>query len=76
MEWADKRLNGTVVTQTVTGKKPKTGIDTINGKNAIYFDGIDDFFDLPSMSVTGKRLIACSLLCVATIAGEPQIIYL
>ena len=47
-EWADKRLNGTVVTQTVTGKKPKTGIDTINGKNAIYFDGIDDFFDLPS----------------------------
>lgn len=41
-QWDDKSGNGNDVTQTGTNR-PTTGISTINGKNAIDLDGINDY---------------------------------
>jgi len=41
--WKDKSKNGNNVAQTTGANQPTTGIETINGVNALKFDGINDF---------------------------------
>jgi len=41
-QWDDKSGNAFHVTQATPGARPKTGTRTINGLNAIEFDGTDD----------------------------------
>jgi len=54
-EWNDKSSNNNAVTQVTGSRQPETGIDTINGVNAITFDGIDDF--LQRTTFTGGVII-------------------
>ncbi|MEE9159939.1 MAG: hypothetical protein V3U60_16330 [Gammaproteobacteria bacterium] len=42
-QWDDKSGNGNDATQTTEASKPTTGISTINGLNALDFDGDDDW---------------------------------
>lgn len=42
-QWNDKSGNNRNVVQATASAKPTTGVDTINGRNAITFDGVDDF---------------------------------
>jgi len=42
-EWKDKSKDGNDVFQDTGSSKPTTGVGTINGLNALAFDGIDDF---------------------------------
>ena len=49
--WADKSGYGNNATQSVTdASRPITGTRTMNSLNALDFDGIDDFLDLPSVA--------------------------
>jgi len=62
--WYDQSSNGNDATQTTTGNQPKiydssTGVQTENGKPAIYFDGADDTFTFTEVSnITTLLLIA------------------
>jgi len=49
----DKSGNGNNLTQSTASQQPLTAVDTINGLNAIKFDGSDD-----SMTVTSPSLAA------------------
>jgi len=40
--WKDKSKNGNNAAQTTGANQPTTGIETINGVNALKFDGIND----------------------------------
>lgn len=39
----DKSGNAIVASQSTTGNKPQTGVNTLNGKNVITFDGTNDY---------------------------------
>lgn len=41
-EWRDKSLTGSVWAQTTGNNQPATGTQTINGKNVLVFDGVND----------------------------------
>jgi lysophospholipase L1-like esterase len=47
-QWSDKSGNGNHLTQSTDSKKPKTGTTTINGVNAVEFDGTSDYLSIPS----------------------------
>jgi len=53
-QWNDKSSDNNDVTQATGSKQPKTGVDTINGVNAITFDGVDDF--LQRITFTGGAI--------------------
>lgn len=42
-QWNDKSEVGNNVTQFTGSSQPLTGVNTINGRNAIAFDGVNDF---------------------------------
>lgn len=46
-QWNDKSGNLNHATQSISGRRPVTGTQTINSKNTIYFDGTD-YLALPS----------------------------
>lgn len=52
--WADKSGNGYNATQGTGANQPLTQVDTINGKNSITFDGVNDSLSLSAgiLSVT------------------------
>jgi len=53
--WTDKSSNGTVFSTVTTSRKPHTGA-TVNGLNAISFDGVDDLMVASSAaSLTGTE---------------------
>lgn len=55
-QWADKSGYGNHAEQSLSERKPTTGANTINGKNVITFDGVDNFLnivDSASVSFTG-----------------------
>ena len=67
-EWNDKSGNNITFSQITGANKPSTGINTINGKNVINFDGTSDFI-AASLSMTAKMIFI-----VARIeAGFPSI---
>jgi len=41
-QWADKSGNGYVFTQGTSGRRPSTGVNTLNNKNVLTYDGVDD----------------------------------
>lgn len=47
-QWSDKSGNANHATQSVAASQPISGTRTINGCNALDFDGSNDYFDLPS----------------------------
>lgn len=47
-QWSDKSGSGNHFTQTVASYQPTTGTRTLNGLNALDFDGSDDKLDSPS----------------------------
>ena len=53
-QWNDKSSNANNVVQTFGSKQPVTGVDTINGINALTFDGDDDF--LQRTTFTGGQI--------------------
>lgn len=44
--WTDRSGNGNDATQSTAAKKPLIDVDSIDGRNAAEFDGIDDYLDL------------------------------
>lgn len=47
-QWSDKSGNGNHATQAVGVNQPKTGTRTLNGRNTIAYNGVDDYLKLPS----------------------------
>ena len=41
-QWADKSVNGYHATQGTGARQPTTGLNTLNGRNVLNFDGGDD----------------------------------
>lgn len=50
-QWDDKSGEGNNIPVTGT-QRPTTGVDTINGKNVLTFDGVNNYLDLPSSFYT------------------------
>lgn len=57
-QWSDKSGNANHITQGTGSDQPTTGVELINGLNAIGFDGTDDFLDIVSITVTPDLTIA------------------
>ena len=51
-QWNDKSGNARHFSQATSGNQPATNITTINGKNAIDFDGVDDYLFRTSAFIT------------------------
>ncbi len=49
--WEDQSKYGQSASQSDAGMRPLLVADGLNGKPTIRFDGVDDFFDLPSGTV-------------------------
>ncbi|WP_152051821.1 phage head closure protein [Tautonia marina] len=47
-QWTDRSGNGNHLTQGTAVNQPTTGTRTLNGRNALDFDGTNDFMLLPS----------------------------
>jgi len=51
-EWRDKSGNGNHATQFTGSAQPLTGVNSLNGKNVIAFDGADDFLIVTPFATT------------------------
>lgn len=49
-QWSDKSTPPYHVTQPTGTSQPQTGITTVNGKNALTFDGLDDWMTTPTFA--------------------------
>jgi len=52
-QWDDKSGNGNHATQGTGSAQPTTGAETVGGKNALYFDGVDDFMAYDGTGLAG-----------------------
>jgi hypothetical protein len=52
-QWNDKTGGGYHMTQATGAAQPKTGVTTVNGRNAIQFDGVDDAMRTSTFLPTG-----------------------
>jgi len=56
-QWDDKSGNDKHATQGVGSEQPTTGANTINGLNALTFDGVNDTLAIPSLGMTDGACI-------------------
>ena len=52
-QWDDKSGNGRNLTQATASQQPRTGVDTLNGRNTIKFDGQTDVMSTLSNPYSG-----------------------
>ena len=50
-QWDDKSGNGNHLVQGTGSKRPGSGVESINGLNAIDFDGTNDFLEKTGLSI-------------------------
>lgn len=53
----DKTGNGWNFTQNTAASQPKTGVETVNGRNAILYDGVDDTMIMASFAAFGPTVL-------------------
>lgn len=68
--WLDQSGNKNHATQATTGSQPKTNTRTISGKNAIDFDGVDDFLTFTSNKAVSAPFTIFVVAQVDTTAGQ------
>lgn len=71
-QWNDKSGKGYNATQGTGTSQPVTGLRSINGKNAIKFDGTDDFVNINTglrSMLTGTNQTAFSVCATDSTAG-------
>jgi len=51
-QWSDKSGTGNHLTQLTGSMQPTTGVNSLNDRNVIFFNGANDFMDLASFSAT------------------------
>lgn len=56
--WVDKSTSGYNVTSTIINEQPQYGVDTLNGKNVLTFDGGDDKLLNGAASIPGNDFTA------------------
>lgn len=65
-QWSDKSGNGNHATQTTGSQQPATGANTINGLNAITYDGMNDALIIaPSSSIDDLFIGGASVFVAA-----------
>lgn len=75
--WADKSASVLSANQSESGRYPKTGTRTVNGKNAVDFDGTDDWLFTASARIADGTDGTCTTFCVFlpdVVTGEQQIL--
>jgi hypothetical protein len=68
-QWNDKSGNGRNATQSTAGQRPAYN-ETINSKNVITFDGIDDTLNTASFTFSTTNLASCCVFRTTDIAEE------
>lgn len=66
-QWDDKSGNSKHVTQVTSINQPKTGLYTINGRNALFFDGVDSYIQ----RIDGMPNIATTIFVIANCFSSP-----
>lgn len=59
-QWANKKAGGAHLIQATSANQPQTGTRTLNGRNVIDFDGINDYMD----AAIGVNAQPLTVLCV------------
>lgn len=70
----DKSGNGYHATQSITASRPKLLIDVM-GYYYLAFDGIDDYFNLPWMNLTGSNLGTTTIVAMDSRASSSEVSY-
>lgn len=68
-QWSDKSGNGNHAVQATGAYQPQTGLRTLGGNNALYFDGANDHLTIPGMAAIGNGDNAAIVVFKAEAAG-------
>ena len=68
-QWNDKSGNGQNAAQGIGSAQPTTGSRTLNGRNAIDFDGSAEYMDIPFSSLLNPSAFTLYMVCSSDIIG-------
>lgn len=73
-QWNDKSGNGRNAVQATGAQQPQTGVRTLNGRNVLEFDGVDDSFGVASFAFS--QPITYITAVVPDRTGSPNDMYI